>query len=160
MTIITFVPASAESTYKLSLHSHPREKGARLSWLAKVDREKKVFLAEDGGLEDFECFIEVTVDEPYDGKTNNESWDYAHGFLRWVGGSQPCLVTLVLPAETFASLTDLAKRGSLPSLTISCIPGHGLENAGPYGDIKWDNTGDKLVPVKHIQLIYSFSVLD
>lgn len=158
MPNLTFLPASAESTYKVSLQRHPREIGAHLSWLARVDHKKTVSL-EDGKLEDFECYIEVAIDEPHEGKTSHESWDYAHGFLRWIGGSRPCLVTLVLPADAFASLTDLAERGKLPSLIIYCIPGHGLENAGPYGNMKWDNSSDKPVPVKHIQFIYSFSSL-
>jgi hypothetical protein len=37
LSTLTFVPASAESTYRLSLH-RPLETSARLSWLAPVDR--------------------------------------------------------------------------------------------------------------------------
>jgi hypothetical protein len=62
-----------------------------------------------------------------------------------------------VPAETFASLTQLAERGHLPPLVLGCIPGHGLDNDGPYGPMKWGITVNELVPVKHIQFNYLFS---
>jgi hypothetical protein len=157
LSTLTFVPVSADSDYSVSLFRRPVKPNAQLGWVAQVDRRHTVSLADDGNLKDFECFIEVTIGEPHDGKENDESWDYAHGFLRWVDGSKPCLITLLVPAETFASLTQLAERGTLPSLEIDCIPGHGLENDGPYGPMKWDTTGNGLVPVKHVRFTYSFS---
>jgi hypothetical protein len=113
-------------------------------------------VANDCNVKDCECSIEVEVGEPDEGKGSDASWDYAHGFLRWVNGGKPCLISLVVPAETFNSLTQLAERGHLPVVEIDCIPGHGLENDGPYGPMKWD-TDERPVPVRHVRFNYSFA---
>jgi hypothetical protein len=100
--------------------------------------------------------IEVKIAEPYDGNNYDVDWDYAYGFLRWEGITS-YHVAVVVPPDTFASLVQLAERGNLPSLAIFCIASHGLENDGPYGEMKWDTNRDRPVPVKDIEFTYSFS---
>lgn len=151
-----FVATSAKSDYSVSIFRHPVTPRARLVWDAQFDGRHPVSLADDGNLKDCECCIDVEVGEPHEGKESDASWDHAHGFLRWVDGSTPCLITLVVPAVTFNSLTQLAERGNLPLVEIDCIPGHGLENDGPYGPMKWD-TNDRPVPVRHVRFSYSFA---
>jgi hypothetical protein len=154
---LTFVSVSPESKYRISQDLRPLETRAGLSWITQLEPRCTVSLPDDGNLADFKCQIEVKIDEPFDGKEGDASWDYAHGLLQWVGGNEPVLIRLVVAAETFASLTQLAERGNLPSVAIRCIPGHGLENDGPYGPMRWDITNERPVPVKHIQFIYTFS---
>jgi hypothetical protein len=157
---IAFVPTSAESSYRVLFYDRPRKESRSLSWLAKVGPNVTIHLPREASLADFECAIDVTIDEPYDGKADDKSWDHSHGFLRWARGcGHEYMVTVFVSAETFASLTDLAARGNLPSLTIHCIAGCGLENEGPYGPMKWDTSREEPVPVKHVEFRYSFPKL-
>ena len=158
MTMITFVPASA-ATLNVQVGDSPRRETSELYWLARVEPEHRVQLDDGGALDGIECGLGVQVGEPLDGKAFRDTWDYAHGYIRWFGGDKPCLIVLHVSAATFAPLRELAERGILPAAHLTFKDDRGITwGASPDADeVLWQNSKFKLVPVHEAKFSYDFA---
>ena len=142
MTMITFVPATAESTFGVNIGGDPRQESSELYWLANAAHDEHVALEDGGSLDGVECGLSIRVGEPLDPKIYRKGWDHAHGTIDWFGGTEkPCLISLRMSAESFAPLRDLAERGSLPSVPITFKDDCGITfGASPGGAEKSGKT--------------------
>jgi hypothetical protein len=157
MTMITFIPVSADSHFGVQISDNPRQERSEISWRAVTHPDNTVSLEDGNRLNGIECTLSLRVGEPLHPTVYRATWDYAHGFIKWFGGENPCLISLQVSAATFAPLRDMAARGTLPSVHLTFKDDRGIAFDGsPDGDVLWQNSKQNMVPAHEILIAYAF----